>query len=198
MPASLLAVSVGGLVVLTIGAYMKRVENRLRPRNIPRGFSSPVVAMQMARSMREVELIIGEPGHDARLRMRRLQLVDCLFACAYWLEFITIGYLMWQRGFPLAKPLGAIAMLSGTLTALFDVRKNLAILKILPMPAVPEYDRLVQAVNAAATRKWWFFSITMILIVFAFASLPSQGWKITVPWSAYSYFWRVSRSSRQA
>jgi hypothetical protein len=82
-----------------------------------------------------------------------------------------ISGLLWQHGFPLAKSLSAAAILCATLTAFFDIRENLAILKVLSTSVTQEHDRLVRAVNAAAMRKWWLFSITTILLSFAFVGM---------------------------
>jgi hypothetical protein len=171
VPTSVPAVAIGGVAVLIIGVVMRLAEHGLRQRALPRGFSSPVVAMQMARSMQEVGQIVGDPDHEARFRMRTLQYVDFLFVCAYWLESVMIGGLLWQYGSPLTKPLGAAAILCATLTAFFDFRENLAILRVLSTSATQKQDRLVRAVNAAAVRKWYLFSITTVLLSIAFVGI---------------------------
>jgi hypothetical protein len=155
------------VVVLTIGACMF-VAADFEHRSLPRDFKSPVLAMEMARSMDEVKAIVGEPGNSDRSQMRSQQRMDFLFIVAYWSEFLLIGVLLWHRNFSLARPLALIAWLCATLAAGLDVRENVGILGVLSAPPRPDYDPLVQAVRFAATSKWLLLFVAMVLLSFVF------------------------------
>jgi hypothetical protein len=164
MRAVILIGAVAGAIVLVTGFYMFRKEIPLRRNDLPCGFKSPVVAMQMARSMQEVERIVGESGHS---RMRRLQYADFLFIGAYWLLFVVMGISLWQKGFLLAQLLGALVAIFATTAALSDLVENTAALRVLRAPTTPSNDHLVRAVSNAAAWKWHMFSTTMLLLGFS-------------------------------
>jgi hypothetical protein len=114
------------VVVVGVGVWMS-LAAQFQHDVLPRGFTSPVLAMEMARSMKEAKMIVGEPGHSDRSEMRAQQYMDFVFIAAYWLEFLLISILLTRRRFPFAKGLGVFAGLCATLAALLDVRENLAI-----------------------------------------------------------------------
>jgi hypothetical protein len=159
--------AVVAVVVLTIGACMFAASD-FKHRSLPRGFESPVLAMEMARSMEEIKAIVGGPGHSDRSQMRSQQHMDFLFIVAYWSEFLLIGVLLWHRNFSLARLLALIAWSCATLAAGLDVRENVGILGVLSAPPTPEHDPLVQAVRFAATSKWLLLFVAMILLSFVF------------------------------
>jgi hypothetical protein len=86
------------VVVLTAGVCMFLAAD-FEHESFPHGFNSPVLAMQMARSMKEVKAIVGEPGHSDRSQMRSQQRMDFLFILAYLSEFLLMCFLLWRRGF---------------------------------------------------------------------------------------------------
>jgi hypothetical protein len=159
--------AVMAVVVILIGVWMFCAAE-FEHDDLPRGFTSPVLAMELARSMEEVEMIVGEPGHSDRSEMREQQYMDFAFIAAYWLEFSLISILLWRRNFRFAKALGVFAGLCATLAALLDVRENLAILKVLSVSPTPENDPLVLAVRHAAVPKWALLFVAMILLSFVF------------------------------
>jgi hypothetical protein len=167
--------AVMAVVVILVGAWMFFTAG-FEHDDLPRGFTSPVLAMQMARSMQEVEMIVGEPGHSDRSEMRDQQYMDFAFIAAYWLEFSLISVLLGRRSFRFAKALGLCAGLCATLAALLDVRENLAILKVLSASPTPENDPLVHAVRHAAVPKWALLFVAMILLSFVF--LGRRDWRL--------------------
>jgi hypothetical protein len=159
--------AVVAVVVLTISMCMFLAAN-FHHKSLPRGFKSPVLAMQMAQSMQEVKAIVGAPGHSDRSQMRSQQHMDFLFIVAYWSEFLLISVLLWHRTISLAKVLAVMAGLCATLAAVADIRENLAILEVLSVPAVQDNDPLVQTVRFAATFKWVLLYTAMIPLAFVF------------------------------
>jgi len=146
--------SVVSVVLVAVGLCMFLAAD-FRHDKLPRDFKSPVMAMQMAPSMDEVEMIVGKVGHSDRSQMRSQQRLDFLFIVAHWSEFMLISALLWWHGLPGAKSLALIAGLCATLAAVLDVRENLAILQVLSAPAVQDNDAMVQTVRNAAIAKWF-------------------------------------------
>jgi putative effector of murein hydrolase len=56
------------VVVVGVGVWMS-LAAQFQHDVLPRGFTSPVLAMEMARSMKEAKMIVGEPGHSDRSEM---------------------------------------------------------------------------------------------------------------------------------
>jgi hypothetical protein len=123
--------------------------------------------MQMAQSKRNLEMILGEADHSALARMYALLWIDFLFIGAYWLALVSVCLYSLNGSISLAQVLGVLLVLCTTLTAFFDVRENMAILKVLASLRAPvgqNEARLLRAVNFAALAKWRLFSVTMILL----------------------------------
>ena len=167
--------AVMAVVVILIGAWMSLTAG-FEHDDLPRGFTSHVLAMEMARSMQEVKMIVGEPGHSDRSEMLEQQYMDFVFIAAYWLEFSLISVLLGQRSFRFAKALGLCAGLCATLAALLDVRENLAILKVLSASPTQENNPLVLAVRHAAVPKWTLLFVAMILLSLVF--LGRRHWRL--------------------
>jgi hypothetical protein len=72
MTAVVRIAAVMAVVVLTIGICMSLAAD-FRRKPLPRDFKSPVLAMEMAQSMEEVEAIVGGVGHSDRSQMRSQQ-----------------------------------------------------------------------------------------------------------------------------
>jgi len=155
--------AVVAVIVLTVGVCMFLAAD-FQHESFPRGFNSPVLAMQMAQSMEEVNAIVGEPGHSDRAQMRSQQRMDFLFILAYWSEFLLMSILLWRRSFSGARYLAALAGLIATLAAGFDVWENVGILRVLSASATSANDTLVQVVRFTAIVKWLLLFVAMVLL----------------------------------
>jgi len=135
----------------------------------PRGIRDPHVALQMARSVAEVDAILGEAPSPDREAMRMKQYIDFAFIALYAALFVVIGMTMARR----TRWAWAIAVF-GVLAALHDVRENFDILRIVDTPLDRTTPQMVSHLHLMSVAKWMFAAIT-ILLLGAF-TLGSRRW----------------------
>jgi hypothetical protein len=129
--------------------------------NPPRGIPNPVVALQMARSVDEVDDVLGEaPGAD-REAMRVKQYIDFGFIAAYTGLYVALAEMFRTR-------LAMVAALCGIAAAIFDVIENFAILRIVDVPLRQTTQAMVDAIRHPSLAKWTlaFIATTLFAILF--------------------------------
>ncbi len=138
--------------------------NASRP---PRGIANPVVALQMARNVNEVDAILSEAPSPDREAMRIKQYLDFVFIPCYAALFIALA---WMFGTRAAKIAGAC----GVLAAVTDIFENLGILHVVNTPLAWTTQAMVDAIRVPSLIKW---TLTWIaLAIFAWLFLKGAGW----------------------
>jgi uncharacterized membrane protein len=107
--------------------------------------------------------------------MRRALDFDNFFIISYWLLFVSMGFLLTQRGSRVAAWLGALAILTGTLTAIFDLIENSRIRQVLTARLAETTDLMVFAIREATLLKWAFAFVTAALLAVTFFLVKSDG-----------------------
>src|SRR5262245_56553448 len=115
MPNTLSSRAVGWLALacittLVIHSLKPDFSNASQP---ARGISSPVVALQMARNVDEVDDVLGDAPSPDREVMRIKQYIDFGFIASYAGLYIALAMMFRTR-------LGWIAAICGVLAAVFD------------------------------------------------------------------------------
>jgi hypothetical protein len=142
--------------------------NASRP---PRGIADSAVAIQVARSIGEVDLILGEAPSPDREVMRFKQRIDFIFIGAYTGLFFTLAALL-MRGGGWGWLAGPAAMICAAGTAMFDVFENLAILRILDVPLYRVGPGMIYAIRSASAAKWELAALTLALLSGYFLRSP--------------------------
>ena len=174
-PASSLRRLAGALAVLCIVvavvlAGRPSFTNASRP---PRGVPDPVVAIEVAQSIGDVDDILGDAPSPDREVMRVKQYIDFGFIAAYLPLFLTLAMLLSrQPGWPRAA--GMAALVCAVATAAFDVRENLSILRILDVPLRSTSAAMINAIRGASAAKWALVAVTEALLAALFLSF--SGW----------------------
>lgn len=151
-----------------------------------RGFSSPVLAIEMARTMKEVTAVAGKPGCPDSLQMESQLGMDRLFIIVYLAEFLLMAYLLSRRTtfFGRAfrgrkvKVLAGLAASLSVAAAAFDFIENGAILRALRLSdasAGAAYDGAAEAIADAATVKWACLFVAMALLSLVFIGRRDGG-----------------------
>lgn len=132
--------------ILTIALMTGKPEfsNASRP---ARGISSPVVALQMARSVDEVDDAIGNAPSPDRETMRFKQYEDFAFILCYAGLYIALAMLFHTR-------LAIAAAMLGVAAAVFDVIENFAILRIVDVPLPQTTPSMIDAIRDPSLAKW--------------------------------------------
>lgn len=112
-----------------------------------RGIANPVVALQMARNLDEVDDVIADaPGPD-REAMRFKQYLDFGFIAFYASLYVALAAMFHTRW-------GIVAALCGLAAAVFDVIENFAILRIVDVPLRQTTQPMIDAIRHPSLAKW--------------------------------------------
>lgn len=144
--------------------------NAARP---ARGLSDPFVAIQVIQNIGEVDDILSQAPSPDREVMRIKQYLDFGFIASYAGLFCTLALLLARSG-TWGKTAGLAAGICGLATAAFDVRENVAILRILDVPLEQTTAPMMNAIRSASAAKWVLSALTLALLATYF--LRDQRW----------------------
>lgn len=142
--------------------------NASRP---PRGISDPGVAIQVARSIGEVDMILGEAPSPDREAMRFKQRIDFVFVGAYAALFVTLGLLLVRQG-GWGWAAGPAAIICAGGAAAFDVLENRAILRIVDTSLYRTPPQMINAIRSSSAAKWNLAALTLVLLSSLFFRQP--------------------------
>ena len=133
----------------------------------PRGIASPVVALQMARNVPEVDAILSDAPSPDREAMRIKQYLDFAFIPCYAALYIAMARMFGTRN-------AAIAAVCGVVAAIADVMENIGILRVVDTPLARTTQGMVDSIRIPSLIKW---TLTWIAIgIFASLFLRGTGW----------------------
>jgi len=112
-----------------------------------RGIANPVLALQMARNVDEVDAVLGDAPSPDREAMRIKQYIDFGFIASYAGLYLALAMMFRSRA-------GWIAAICGGAAACFDVAENFAILRILDVPLRSTTQAMIDAIRHASLAKW--------------------------------------------
>jgi hypothetical protein len=138
--------------------------NAVRP---PRGIANPVLALQMARNVGEVDAILSDAPSPDREAMRIKQYVDFVFIACYVGLYIALARMLGTRA-------AAIAALCGGIAAVFDVIENVGILRAVDTPLARTTQSMVDAIRFPSLIKWTL--VWIATAIFGALFLRSVGW----------------------
>jgi len=146
------------LAVLMMGP--PKFSNASRP---PRGIGDAAVAIQVIRDVGEVDEILSEAPSPDREAMRIKQYIDFGFIASYAGLFFTLALLLNSLG-AWNKIAGVAAGICGLAAAGFDVRENLAILRILDVRLGETTPPMMNAIRSASAAKWVLSAVALALL----------------------------------
>jgi hypothetical protein len=122
----------------------------------PRGIMDPHVAMQMVRSVTEIDAILGETPSPDREVMRMKQYIDFAFIASYaaLLGVITWTLIRRTRWAWLIAIFGAFAVLH-------DVMENIDILRLVDTPLSAVTPAMISHLHLMSVVKWGSASLTI-------------------------------------
>lgn len=127
-----------------------------------RGISNPLVAIEIARNVDEVDLALSDAPSPDREAMRIKEYADFAFIAAYAMLYIALARMFRNRFAFAAAVLGVIA-------AIFNVIENLGILRIIDVDLAHSTQAMIDAIRYPSLIKWacasvalGIFAITMI------------------------------------
>jgi hypothetical protein len=154
-----------GLAVLTLAMFIllqgrPSFTNASRP---PR-FGNSQLALQFARSVEEVDWILGDAPSPDREVMRIKQYIDYGFIASYTALLLACSFLVFRQG-GWRQTAGIAAGICAIATASFDVLENRAILNLLDVPLRATTPAMINAIRSASAAKWSLAAVTLILLL---------------------------------
>jgi hypothetical protein len=164
------ALAVLCLVILAVLAGKPNFTNASQP---PRGIRDPMIALEMARDVGEVDAVLGEsPGPD-REAMRLKQYIDFAFIPSYVALFGAMGAALAKR-----SRWGWLVAVSGVAMGVPDALENLAILRLLPVDLGNTTQAMIDAIRQASVVKWSCASAAMVVLAIFFLDARRWGARI--------------------
>jgi hypothetical protein len=159
------------LAMLTIAAFILLMgkpsfTNASKPR-----FGDPMLALQFARDVQDVDWILVEAPSPDREVMRVKQYVDFGFIACYTALFLALSALAVHKG-GWRQVTGVAAGICGLAAGVFDVLENRAILDILDVPLRAITPAMILAIRGPSTAKWILAGVTVVLLAASLIRVP--------------------------
>lgn len=159
------------LAMLTIAAFILLLghpsfTNASKPR-----FGDPVLALQFARDVQDIDWILGDAPSPDREVMRVKQYIDFGFITCYTALALALSLLAARKG-GWRLVTGIAAGICGCAAGVFDVLENRAILNILDVPLRATTPAMIQAIRTPSTAKWILAGVTVVLLSVSLIRIP--------------------------
>src|SRR5512142_1604853 len=159
------------LAMLTVAAFILLMgqpyfTNASKPR-----FGDPVLALQFARDVQDIDWILGDAPSPDREVMRVKQYIDFGFITCYTALALALSLLAARKG-GWRLVTGIAAGICGVATGVFDVLENRAILRILDVPLRATTPAMIQAIRGPSTAKWMLAGVTVVLFAASLIRAP--------------------------
>jgi hypothetical protein len=153
---------VGIVAVLNLGAIAilsgpPYFSNASRP---VRGISNPILAIEVARNVAEVDAILSEAPSPDREVMRIKQYADFGFICGYAALYVLMSMLLIGEG----RAIAISAAVLGILAGVFDVIENLGILRVIDVDLAHTTQAMIDAIRYPSLVKWTLASLALGLL----------------------------------
>jgi hypothetical protein len=163
--------AVAAIALLALGFVLQSISGKFEPpgpAKLVRNFTKRGLAMELAKSPAEVELVFGDQkggkNQNNRKVMRHIQAADFGFIAAYWMLFTLTAVLLAERHFPLATAVAAAATVFATIAAACDVWEDVFIIKITQSALDASAQPLIDHCRTAALWKWNLLFLAMTLL----------------------------------
>lgn len=137
----------------------------------PPRFGDPMLALQFARDVQDVDWILGDAPSPDREVMRVKQYADFAFIASYAGLFVALGALAIRKG-GWRRAAGMTAAICGVAAAAFDILENRAILKLLDVPLRATTPGMIQAIRGPSIAKWILAGVTVVLLAVSLIKTP--------------------------
>ena len=161
------------LAMLTVAAFILLLArpsftNASKPR-----FGDPMLAIQFARDVQDIDWILGDAPSPDREVMRVKQHVNFGFIACYASLCAALGVVAVRKG-GWRQLTGAAAGICGVAAGVFDVLEDRAILNILDVPLRATTPAMIQAIRGPSTAKWILAGVTVVLLASSLVRIPKS------------------------
>jgi hypothetical protein len=150
-------VAVLNLAMIAILSGRPSFSNASRP---VRGISNPILAMEVVRSVAEVDAILSDAPSPDREVMRVKQYGDFGFIAGYAGLYVLMSILLVGEGRVIAIAAATLGVLAGVL----DVIENIGILRIVDVDLSHTTQAMIDAIRYPSLAKWALASVALALL----------------------------------
>lgn len=136
-----------------------------------RGITDPVIALQFARSVMDVDYVLGDAPSVDREVMRVKVRVGFAFIVAYTGLFVSFALLM-QRGGGPGRLLAPAAIVCAGAAAAFNIAASIVVLRLLDVPLFETTGQMINAIRSASFASWALAAVTLLLLSIYFLRSP--------------------------
>jgi hypothetical protein len=159
------------LAMLTVAAFVLLMgppsfTNASKPR-----FGDPMLGLQFARDVQDVDWILGDAPSPDREVMRVKQYVDFGFIACYTSLLLALSAMALRKG-GWRQVTGAAAGICGVAAGVLDVFENRAILNLLDVPLRATTPAMIQAIRSPSTAKWVLAGATVVFLSASLIRIP--------------------------
>lgn len=162
------ALAVLCLALLALLAGKPSFTNASRPQH---GISDPSIALEVARSLDDVDFILGEAPSPDREAMRIKQYIDLGFIASLTGMLLTLAWLLMAHG-AWGRVAGPAAMVCALAACGFDVIEKRAILRILDVSLLQTTPEMINAIRSASAATWALAALALALLSSLFRRGP--------------------------
>ncbi len=117
---------------------------------IPRGLGNPILALELANSVDEIDMVLGPKPSADRVTMRLKTLQDFAFLTGYGLTFVFLALRLRK----LDARWGNVALVFAIAAPLFDIAENIQILRICAAPLSLTTQSMIDTMRYESLAKW--------------------------------------------
>lgn len=117
---------------------------------VPRNIGSPVLALEVANNVEEIDMILGAKPSADRVTMRLKTLQDFAFLTGYGLTFVILSLVLRKQN----ALWGSVAMVFAVAAPVLDVVENIQILRVCDAPLALTTQSMIDAMRYASYAKW--------------------------------------------
>jgi len=136
-----------------------------------RGITDPVIALEFARSVVDVDYVLGDAPSQDREVMRIKVRIGFAFIAAYTGLFVCLALLM-QRTGGAGRLLAPAAIVCAGAAAAFDIAASIAVLRLLDVPLFETTGPMINAIRSASFASWALAAVTLGLLSVYFLRSP--------------------------
>ncbi len=142
------------------------------------GITDPVIAIQAARSTKDVDYVLGEAPSQDREVMRVKERVAFASLAAYTVLFVALSVLLLRSG-AAGRMIAPAAMVLAVASAGFGAVSDLAVLRILDVNLFDVTAPMIRSIRSAGFVYWTLDSAIRLLLSIYFFRTAKLLWRLT-------------------
>ena len=155
---------------------------QMKATGLPAGYTSPVLALELAANGAEIDAINRSEGGKAAAFIKQQLFKDFGYIAIYVVFFSCLALLLTELVSDWTKYLSLAAVVCAVLAGVFDLFENRGMLKAVSTPADAATDSLANSIRYPSLAKWALFFIFCLLAGVILSRLG--GW-ILIPGLAF-------------